>query len=258
MKKPLTIVKLGGSIITDKSKPYTPNLKAIEDLIKQIKKSEVPVVIIHGAGSYAHTSAKKYGGKRGYKSLLGVATVSYDAQTLNQLILGQLIKAKIPAMTFRPNSLFLSSGGKMEKSLLEPVFEAIKQGIVPVLYGDAIMDTLWKTTIFSGETSTHYLAKDLIESGIKIEKIIQVGTTDGVYDSTGATIPTISKESFSKIKSDITASLNVDVTGGMMHKVERALDMSQTGVPTYIINGLVKNNLLKVLKNEHVKSTIIK
>lgn len=257
MKKPLTIVKLGGSIITDKSKPYTPNISVIDDLVRQIKKSNVPVVIIHGAGSYAHTSAKKYGGKKGYKSLMGIATVSYDAQALNQIILERLIKAKVPAMTFRPNSLFLASEGAKIKSQIEPIYEAILQGIVPVLYGDVIMDKKWKTTIFSGEISTKYLVGDLIKRGIKINKIIQVGITDGVYDSKGATIPKITKKIFSRIKNDIKGSSNIDVTGGMIHKVEMALKIAQKGVPTYIINGLAKNSLLKNLKEENACSTVI-
>ena len=188
MKKRVTIVKLGGSIITDKTKPYTPNLITLKRLAHEIKKAGVPVVVVHGQGSFAHTSAKKYGGKKGYKNTLGIAKVFLDAMEMNRVVMQELLKAKIPAVSFRPNSLFLSQSGALKKSNLEPVLEAFSQGLVPVLYGDVIMDTSWQTTIFSGEVSTRHLVLFLARQKLNIKEIIQVGITDGVYDELGKTI----------------------------------------------------------------------
>lgn len=250
MKKDVIILKLGGSIITDKTKPYTPNIPVIQQLAKEIKRAGVPVIIIHGQGSFAHTSAKKYGGKKGYVSLLGAATVFKDAMSINSIIMEELLKAKLPAVSFRPNSLFLAQNGKLKKSNLDPILTALSQGFIPVLYGDVIMDLTWKTTIFSGETATRYLLNFLESKKIKISMVIQVGITNGVYDLSGQIIRQITDKNYSEIKKDIFKSNSTDVTGGMQHKVEEAMEISKKGVKTYIINGTVKNELMNILKNK--------
>lgn len=255
MKNNIVVVKLGGSIITDKTRPYTANLTALKKLASEIKRANVPVVVVHGQGSFAHTSAKKYGGKKGYKSLLGVATVFKDAMAMDSIVVNELVNAKIPAISFRPNSLFLARNGKLAKNNLDPVFEALNQGLVPVLYGDVIMDTGWKTTIFSGEVSTRFLSLFLVSKKVTIDKIIQVGITDGVYDDKKATIPTISVASYKSIKKHLFASNATDVTGGMQHKVEEAVALAKLGIPTVILNGNKKNELHKALKGIDSKST---
>lgn len=255
MKKQLIIIKLGGSIITDKTKPYTPNKKAIKSLVEEIKSANIPVVIIHGQGSFAHTSAKKYGGKKGYKNKLGVAMVFYDAMQMNSIVMQELLKAKIPAVSFRPNSLFIAHKGMLKNNNLQPVVEAIKQGLVPVLYGDVIMDTDWQTTIFSGEVSARYLALFLARQKIGVQKIVQVGLTDGVLDAKKKAVQNISTESFGNIKKDIFSSKTTDVTGGMLHKVEEGISLAKLGIPTVILNGTRKNELLKSLKGKSSKFT---
>ncbi len=257
MRNTITIIKLGGSIITDKSKPYTLNLPVIKKLAKEIKKANIPVIIVHGAGSFAHTSAKKYGGKKGYSSLWGVAKVARDAQALDQIMIDELIYAKIPAISFRPNSLFVARKGQLASHNLTTVLEALKQGLVPVLYGDVILDQSWNTTIFSGETSTKYLVDFLQDNNVRVNKVIQVGITDGVYDLDGVTIPEISKSSYKVLKKNIFESRGTDVTGGMKHKIENALEISSMGVKTYIVNGLQKDTLIEVLQGKVIKGTIV-
>lgn len=257
MRNTITIIKLGGSIITDKSKPYILNLPVIKRLAKEIKKANIPVIIVHGAGSFAHTSAKKYGGKRGYSSLWGVSKVARDAQALDQIIIDELIDAKIPAISFRPNSLFVARKGQLTSHNLITVLEALKQGLVPVLYGDVIIDRSWNTTIFSGETSTKYLVGFLQDNNVRVDKVIQVGITDGVYDLDGVTIPEISKSSFRVLKKSIFESGGTDVTGGMKHKIENALEISNMGVKTYIVNGLQKDTLIGALQGKVIKGTIV-
>lgn len=255
--KSLTIIKLGGSIITDKSKPYTANFKAIRQLIKEIKKANLTCLVVHGAGSFAHTSAKKYGGKKGYNSLLGVTIVSRDAQALNQIILEEFIKAKVPAITFRPNSMFSANEGKAATQHLIPLVIAINQGIIPIIYGDVIMDNQWKTTIFSGETSTGHIVDFLIKNNFIVKKVVQVGRTDGVYGANGVTIPLITEQNFQDHKKDIFQLKTADVTGGMMHKVEEALKLGKKGLKTYIINGTKKNALYNALIDQNFIGTKI-
>jgi isopentenyl phosphate kinase len=248
-KTDIAIIKLGGSIITDKTKPYTPNLPVIKRLAREIKKADVSVVLIHGQGSFAHTSAKKYGGIKGYKSRWGIAKVARDAMEINRIVMDVFIETKLPAISFRPNSLFLAKSGKLINQNLEPVFQALEQGLMPVLYGDVIMDTSFKTTIFSGEKITRFLI-NFLSNKYNVKYIVQVGVTDGVLDENGKTIPKLNSKTFENIKKDIYSSKSNDVTGGMMHKVKESLEIAKQKISTYIINGTRSNELLNLLKNK--------
>ena len=61
MADDIVLVKLGGSLLTEK-KSQTPkiresNIKKISEIISKINKN---IILVHGAGSYAHPLVKKY------------------------------------------------------------------------------------------------------------------------------------------------------------------------------------------------------
>jgi isopentenyl phosphate kinase len=56
----MILIKLGGSIITNKEKPLSPRKKTIENLAKNLKKIDEPMIIVHGGGSYGHYWSVKY------------------------------------------------------------------------------------------------------------------------------------------------------------------------------------------------------
>jgi isopentenyl phosphate kinase len=257
MKK-ITLVKLGGSIITDKQTAYLARLDVIRRLAKELKCCPDSLIIAHGSGSFGHVSAVKFGGKKGYKSKEGFAKVALDAMEINQIVMNSLVGQKIPAVSFKPMSMIVASSGKMDSSFFEPVNQALLQGFIPVVYGDGILDRQWKSTIFSGETTLSKIGMYFKDQGYTINKIIEVGETDGVYDDKKQTIKTISKTSWPKIKQFIFSSNRSDVTGGMEHKIEEALRMAKVGIETIIINGNRKNELQKALLNKQVKGTVIK
>ena len=64
MDKPLILLKLGGSLITDKTKPYTANIPVIKRLAREIhearEEKDINLIVGHGGGSFPHVSAKKY------------------------------------------------------------------------------------------------------------------------------------------------------------------------------------------------------
>src|SRR5919109_3509837 len=62
----LTFVKLGGSVITDKTAQESPDLATIRRLATELRdaRSSAPgldVVLGHGSGSFGHTYARRYG-----------------------------------------------------------------------------------------------------------------------------------------------------------------------------------------------------
>ncbi len=258
LKNQLILIKLGGSIITDKDKPYTAKLEVIRRLARELKKSKKPFILAHGSGSFGHTSATKYGGKKGYKNKAGIAKVARDAMEINRIVMDILVKEGVPAVSFRPMSMILTNEGKIENSFFEAIEVAFNQGLIPVVYGDVIWDKKWKSTIYSGETILNRIGIYMKNKGFNIDKIIQVGETNGVYDNKKKTIPVITSKTWDSFKGFVVGLRVKDVTGGMKHKIEDALGMADLGIKTLIINGTIKNELSNALLGKKVEGTLIK
>ena len=257
--KTITLIKFGGSIITDKNTPYKARIEVIRSLAKELKKvTKVSIVLAHGVGSFAHTSAAKYGGKKGYESKWGIAKVARDAMEINRIVMDILIEEGIPAVSLRPMSMMMTSAGKLKKNLFEIIEETLNQGLMPVVYGDVIWDKKWKSTIYSGETTLNEIGIYLSKKGFKVDKIIQVGETNGVYDDKGKTIPSISKRNWKSIEQYIFSSKRADVTGAMKHKIENALFIAEKGIQTWIANGIASQDFSHALRGKIIRGTIIK
>lgn len=258
------MIKLGGSVITDKTKEFTAREKNIKRLAKEISNAQKTfsgkIIIGHGAGSFAHTPAKKYQTKKGLineKSLMGMAVTEDAARKLNALVIKNFLSENLPVFPFSPASFLISDTEVDRKSYIDPIKNALRINAVPVVYGDVIMDTKTGFTIFSTEKILSILAKELL-GDYKI-RMIYVTDVDGVYNKEGNTIPTVSKENFDQLKESILEAKGVDVTGGMLHKVEEALKIAEeSGIETLIINGTRENELLKAIQNRETTSTLIK
>ena len=248
-------MKLGGSIITDKKSSYTANIQAIKTIANVLKTVKSPLLISHGSGSFGHTSAQKYGGKHGYHSLLGIAKVAKDAAEINRIVMDNLIDEGLPAISFRPQSFLMAENGVLKDSFVIPLQEALWQGLIPVVYGDVILDTKWKSTIFSGETTLNILCR-FLQKKYEIPEIIELCDVDGVLNLNQETIPHINTGNWKEINKYLIKNSVTDVTGGMRHKIESALDIAQLGIKTIITNGNKRESIKKAIEGKAVGTVI--
>lgn len=255
--KPILLIKLGGSVITNKNIQYKANIKTIKRFAKELKKSKHFIVLAHGSGSFGHPSAVKFGGKKGYKSKQGIAKVARDAMEINRIVMDVLIEQGLPAVSFRPMSMLLAENGELTENFFEVIEQAVSQGLIPVVYGDVIVDRKWKTTIYSGEKTLNNIGIYLMNKGYKIDRIIQAGETDGLYDNKKKTIPVISRKNWNTVRKFIYNTGRSDVTGEMTHKIEDALTMAERGIKTYLVNGNRKKELEKAVLGIPTRGTLI-
>jgi len=253
------IIKLGGSVITDKSKECTFKQKIMDSLSEQIKKADKEAIIIHGAGSFGHILAKKYGLNQGYKRLeqiKGFSETHEKVQTLNSLVLKSLQKAGIPAVSISPHSTIKLNNHKLEKMNFQIFEEYLKQKFTPVTFGDVVLDKILGFSICSGDILVHSLAKHF-----KPEKVIFVIDEDGLYTSN----PKIDKKAKLIEKTTIKELENLttkldehaDVTGGMKGKIENIKKITELGIDTILLNGNKADRLYQVLVGEETKSTTV-
>lgn len=261
--KHLILIKLGGSLITDKSKPFTEDLVIIRQLAGEIHRAKrlsgKLLIVGHGGGSYPHVPAAKYKIAEGVvskESYKGIAVVQDAAARLNRIVTKELIDAGENAVSLSPSSFMIAEKGEIKKAFLEPLLKLLEFKMLPVVYGDVVLDLRKGCYILSTEKILNYLAQKLTKS-YKIEKVVHCGKTDGVYDEKGKVIRLINKNGFNKLKKEIGESGGIDVTGGMFHKVEEALKLARKRVSSEIINGSKPGVLKKAILGKKILGTKI-
>ena len=90
----MILIKLGGSIITNKERPLSPRIAAVQKIAKQLKKIREPMIIVHGGGSFGHYWSVKYDmhTKPARNDPHGVAVVKNSMVELNKIILDCFVK----------------------------------------------------------------------------------------------------------------------------------------------------------------------
>ena len=103
MVNKLTILKLGGSVITKKSKALTFNRNSVEKLSNVIKKFNEPLIIVHGAGSFGHYYAKRYGiSSKPTRSTKHVVKIRDSMQSLNRKLVEIFHQNGVNTFSFSP------------------------------------------------------------------------------------------------------------------------------------------------------------
>jgi len=255
----MILIKLGGSVITDKTQYRVFNDSVVRRLCKEIKYSGENVVIVHGAGSFGHIVAKEYSLQNGFtekKQIPAVAKVQSDVRELNLLVINELLNAGIPAVSMPPGSCFIMDNGKLLIEYPDVLASASGLGMMPVMFGDVVFDRSKGFGICSGDQIMEVLCEYY-----KPKKVVFVSDVDGLYDKD----PKTNKDSIllNEVTSDILKKISgdsavADVTGGVKAKMESMLRMTTPERDCVLINGSAEGRLYSVLKGERVISTTAK
>ncbi len=275
--KELVFLKLGGSLITDKTKPYTPLLDMMDDLALQIATTlqaqpNLRLVIGHGAGSFGHVAASEYKTRDGYPrpSPLahrerdqneenyweGFAEVWYQASTLNRYMMKALHKANVRAISLPPSSSVIASEGKVSVWETTPIRMALSSRMVPVIFGDVVFDEIRGGTILSTEDLFMHLARALSP-----ERILLAGLESAVWQDFPARTKKIEKitpGTFDQLSAGIGKAQGADVTGGMESKVKQMLELIENNqeLTIQIFSGTEPGNIVRTLTGETLGTVI--
>lgn len=257
-----TVLKLGGSVITIKEKPFTANKRAITRLASEIKRADVDsLILVHGGGSFGHPVAKEYKINEGYRDrsqIIGFSETHQAMTALNKLVVASLINHNIPAMEVQPSSCVITKSGRIEVMETRPLTKLLEIGFVPVLYGDAVVDSEKGFAILSGDQLVSSLATrvgaDHIIIGVDVDGLY---SADPKIDPSAYLIQRITLQELKKLQHKIGEANVTDVTGGMLGKVLELMPAVKQGVHATIVNATKPNNVYKALKGEKVVGTTI-
>ncbi|NWF87146.1 isopentenyl phosphate kinase family protein [Candidatus Bathyarchaeota archaeon] len=258
----LTILKIGGSVITDKNGEFTARMENIRRLAKEIKEANLKdLFVVHGGGSFGHPSAQQYAIKDGFKEesqKIGFAETHYAMTMLNGLFMDALIWRKIPAVSITPSSCIITKKGRIQHFEETTLKMLLNMGFLPVTYGDAVFDMELGFTILSGDQLVSYIA-----TKFNAERIIMGVDVDGLCDDD----PKIEKnaklyshltlEELKTFKDKLGKPSACDVTGGMFGKMLELIPAVEKGISVTIVNATKANYIYKALKGEKVEGTLI-
>jgi isopentenyl phosphate kinase len=264
MNKPLIIMKLGGSLITDKSKPFTARHEIIKRLATEIhearRERDMDIIIGHGGGSFPHTAAAEYQTHKGMineRSGHGIAMVQDAAARLNRIMVSALIEAGENAISMQPSAACIMENDRIIEWPLNTMKKALELGLVPVAYGDVALDVTKGCTIVSTEKLINHISNVFTP-----EKIIIAGEVDGVFtadpfkDKTARLIPLITQANLPEIKQYLGGSRGTDVTGGMLNKIEELMELARKGYVSEIVNATKPGLLKRALLGENVGTVV--
>ncbi len=253
----MILIKLGGSIITDKTQYRKFDKDTVKRLCEEIAESDKGTMIVHGAGSFGHVVAKKYALQNGfvdYGQIAAAARVQYDVRELSSMVVKELLDTGIPAVSVPPGSCFVMDNGKLIIENSEAIRSLKSIGIMPIMFGDVLMDRKKGFGICSGDQLMEALC-DMF----KPDMVVFVSDIDGLYDkdpkdhSDATFIEYVDTEILKNINSNTTVD---DVTGGVEAKMRAMLRMSTEDRPCVLVNGSVPGRLLSLLKGEDVICTM--
>ncbi len=227
----LVFLKLGGSLITEKTSPMTVRPEIIHQLADEIASAVqadpgLRLLIGHGSGSFGHTIANQYqtqSGGDGKAYWRGFTEVWKAARELNQIIITALTRVNLPVIAFPPSAGVISQDIHIKSWDIRPIQRALNHDLIPVVQGDVIFDDSMGGTILSTEVIFHYLAKQL-----NPHKILLAGLDEGVYrviNGSKKIIPLITPNNIEHVMPVLSTSEAVDVTGGMVAKVRSMLSL---------------------------------
>ncbi|MEO2237096.1 MAG: isopentenyl phosphate kinase [Candidatus Poseidoniia archaeon] len=224
----MNLVKWGGSLITDKTaaKP-TPQRERITALAAALAANDVPAVLVHGAGSFGHPLAKRFGLAQGSdgspEQAAAVARTRQQVRTLNALVCEALATAGLEPVPILPSQTLRTAGPQNIVDFPASSFEAaLKAGRIPVTCGDVTDDDSQGIAILSGDTLMLALARAL-----RPQRALFVINHSGVMDRDPAEpgaklIAHLNGDARTEMRAQRMDVPGADVTGGMWGKLEAA------------------------------------
>lgn len=247
----VVLVKLGGSLITEKAQVGVARRDDITRLAGEIARAlprlEARMVLGHGSGSFGHVAAHRSGIAAGFTSphqLPGIALTQDRAAALHRLVIEALLAAGLAPYSIVPSSSVVTrtstpagSDAEPADSYAEPLLRALEIGLLPVVYGDVVLDRDQGVAILSTEGALAWVAELLLAAGYRIRRVLWCGETDGFYDRSGQTVPHLAADASLAALDAIADPAGPDVTGGMRLRLATALRLARRGIPSLLLNG---------------------
>jgi len=259
---PDAVVKLGGSVLTDKAGGTLAVDEALVARLAAELAAHRPerLVVVHGAGSFGHRIVQESGIHRGLtdaKSRLAMGETQRLQYELDAIVVRLLLAAGLPAMPVQASATAVLEDGALVHLDASALGVLLDQGLVPVLYGVPAVDRTRGCAILSGDVIAPHVAHAL-----GFGRLVHATDVDGVFtadpraDPRASRIPHVHRGNWAEVSARLAGSGAVDVTGGMAGKVRELVAWAERGLPSRIVDARIPGRLAAALMDEPVGTLV--
>jgi len=259
----IKVVKLGGSVITCKDSPFTVNVPVLYDLAHQISKYlrdnlGASLVLIHGGGSYGHALVRECLSMYGRITRECFVRTAHYMMMLNNIVLEVMLANRIKAVSIPTRSICYAVDSTVICNV-DQIRRCISAGILPVVFGDVVIDISSageaKYIVVSGDKLAQMIAREF-----HVNEVILVTDVDGIFTSDpkrDKSAKLIKELKAAEVRGRVKFMEVTDVTGGMGSKVVEMLEYCTEGTRILVIGGFIKDNLYNALSMKEFIGTTI-
>ena len=217
-------------------------------------------MLVHGAGSFGHQIVSRTRidrGLSGPESLRAMGETQRLQYVLCSRVAHALLEAGLPVMPVQASALAVMRSGQLEQMELTVVEELLRNGLVPLLYGVPAVDRVRGCAILSGDAIAPYVA-----SRLGIPRLVHATNVDGVFDADPTVFPDarpirrIDRRNWDQVRTSLTGSAEVDVTGGMAAKVGALLELARSGTVSCIVSARIPGRVAAALTGADVGTVV--
>jgi len=250
------IVKLGGSLVTRKREVEKLRPKVLARLGRELASATgVPLVVLHGAGSFGHPGASRFGlarppdrGVPTARRARGAAIVSAEVRRLHLAVLRALVAAGASPFSVPMANLARNREGSVASVDAGPIQDALERGAMPVSFGDVVPDDAWGFSILSADT----IAAELVPI-LRPSRVVFATDVLGILTTAAGGRRTVIEELDDASIAGLSDGARVrDVTGGIRQKAATMRAIARAGVDTVLISGLTDGALARAIRGESV------
>jgi isopentenyl phosphate kinase len=263
----LWVLKLGGGAVTRKDanrREARPDV--IRSAARQIRRARqeraLTLVVVHGAGPFGHSLVADYGinaGVRGPRQVEGFVRTHNSMEDLDKIVMDIFREEGLLGFPLQPSACVIQRDRRIDSFFTAPVEHllALDPDIIPILYGDMVVDRSLGASVVSGDALVAHLAGHLGARRVLLgTDVAGVFTADPRRDPSARRIDRIDRENLAEVLASLGGSAGVDVTGGMRGKVQQLVE-ALAGVPALIFDLTGPDALYRALTGRELEGTEI-
>jgi isopentenyl phosphate kinase len=256
------VLKIGGSLITNKDGYCEPNYPSIRGYAKVVAKHwdllKGNLILILGGGSFGNGVPIRYSLKNSTdnwrsEDLLMMTVKMFEWQTIVSMVFRE---EGVPCYPFQTGAYLTTRDGEPEHFLIEPIKRIQEMGLLPILAGDMAFDSEKQFVIYSSDNMP-----ELFLDQFHVKRVVMLTDVPGIWrereDGSRELIRTVSVENSSEVLGQTGASGKQDVTGGMKNKLHALLRVAEKGVDSIICDGTDPQMLVRALFDAEPPGTIV-
>ncbi|MHA2249134.1 MAG: isopentenyl phosphate kinase [Candidatus Kariarchaeaceae archaeon] len=261
------LLKIGGSILTDKQQSGIVNKDLINDICQVLKKlydRNMKIALVTGVGSIGHQAVAKYSIHKGddgsFTRRLGLSDAQIQVNELRNTFLKALHSVGIPGIQFYTSNIASASKMRPVEFNLSSIEKFLKLGMVPVVSGDVVADDSMGFSVMSGDIAFLEIFK---QWGVKTlvfgTDVKGIYSADPKVNQNAQLIQVLDTKMMKNTIQGLTEGTSVDVSGAMLGKYRSILALLEVDstAKIHIIDLGDPKNIEKIMDNEPCEHTVV-